>query len=580
MPTENAKRIVIDPLTRIEGHLRIELQAGEGTIENAWACTTQFRGIEVVMKNRDPRDAWAFAQRICGVCTAVHALASIAAVEDAVDYPVPVQARLIRQLVSMMQIVQDHVIHFYHLQALDWVDVVNALAANPAETAQLQASISPAWPFSSAAYFSGVQQKIKNSVSAGQFSIFTNGYWGHPTYKLPPAANLLAVAHYLEALEWQRDVIKLHTIFGGKNPHPNFLVGGMACAINLDATLTINQIRLDQLRNMVERAVTFVEQVYLPDTLAIAGFYPDWFRIGASNPNLMAVGDPGDILSGSPKPAGSIKPGLLLNGDYRTVVPFDMGKILECITSAWYAYPPGNEAGLPPWQGVTEAEYNGPKPPYQWLSSDQRYTWTKAPRYDGHAVAVGPNARMMLGYAQDVSEIKNLVDEGLGRLNLPLDPGLLNSTLGRIFCRCVEAVLTARRMRVVFQQFVDRIKAGEVTTFNSAKWLPSSWPEKCRGVGWVEAPRGTLSHWVVIEKGAIANYQAVVPSTWNSGGRDAQGQMGPFEYSLAYSKSHPLVDPSKPLEVLRTVHSFDPCQSCAVQILDGAGARISEVKIQ
>src|SRR5208282_1820996 len=246
MPTENAKRIVIDPLTRIEGHLRIELQAGEGTIEDAWACTTQFRGIEVVMKNRDPRDAWAFAQ-------------------------------LIRQLVSMMQIVQDHVIHFYHLQALDWVDVVNALAANPAETAQLQASISPTWPFSSAAYFSGVQQRIKNSVSAGQFSIFTNGYWGHPTYKLPPAANLLAVAHYLEALEWQRDVIKLHTIFGGKNPHPNFLVGGMACAINLDATLTINQIRLDQLRNMVERAVTFVEQVYLPDTLAIAGFYPDWF---------------------------------------------------------------------------------------------------------------------------------------------------------------------------------------------------------------------------------------------------------------------------------------------------------------
>jgi len=253
---------------------------------------------------------------------------------------------------------------------------------------------------------------------------------------------------------------------------------------------------------------------------------------------------------------------------------------VECITSAWYAYPPGNEAGLPPWQGVTEAKYNGPKPPYQWLSSDQRYTWTKAPRYDGHAVAVGPNARMMLGYAQDVSEIKNVVDQGLGRLNLPLDPGLLNSTLGRIFCRCVEAVITARRMCVVFQQFVDRIKAGEITTFNSSKWLPSSWPEKCRGVGWVEAPRGTLSHWVVIDKGAIANYQAVVPSTWNSGGRDAQGQMGPFEYSLAYSKSHPLVDPSKPLEFLRTVHSFDPCQSCAVQILDGTGARISEVKIQ
>jgi hydrogenase large subunit len=580
MPAANTKRIVIDPLTRIEGHLRIELEAGDGVVKNAWACTTQYRGIEVVMKNRDPRDAWAFAQRICGVCTAVHALGSILAVEDAVKYPVPEQAQLIRLLISMMQIVQDHVIHFYHLQALDWVDVVSALAADPAETAKLQTSISPAWPLSSAAYFAGVQQKLKNSVAAGQFSIFTNGYWGHPAYQVPPAVNLLAVAHYLEALEWQREVIKLHTIFGGKNPHPNFLVGGMACAINLNADLTINQIRLDQLSNLVDRAVAFVEQVYYPDTLAIAGLYPDWFRIGASNPNLMAVGEAGALLSGPPNPNGSTKPGLLLKGDYRTVVPFDMKKIVEYVSSAWYSYPQGDQTGLPPWEGVTDARYTGPRPPYQWLSADKRYTWTKAPRYDGYAVAVGPNARVMLGYAQGVTELKELVDDALNRLKLPLDPGLLNSTLGRIFCRAVEALDTARRMRLAFGQFVERIKAGETTTFNSAKWEPSSWPQTCRGVGWVEAPRGTLSHWVVIEKGTIVNYQAVVPSTWNSGGRDAINQMGPFEHSLAQSGSHPLVDPSKPLEVLRTIHSFDPCQSCAVQILDDVGARILEVRVQ
>jgi hydrogenase large subunit len=580
MPPSKTQRIVIDPITRIEGHLRIELEAGDGVIANAWACTTQYRGIEVVMKNRDPRDAWAFAQRICGVCTAVHALGSILAVEDALGYPVPRQAQVIRELISLMQILQDHVIHFYHLQALDWVDVVSVLAADPAEAAKLQSAISPGWPNNSAAYFAAVQQKIKNSVAGGQYSIFTNGYWGHAAYQLPPAANLLAVAHYLEALEWQRDVIKLQTIFGGKNPHPNFLVGGMACAINLDANLTINQLTLDELTRLVDRAVTFVEQVYYPDTLAIASYYPDWFRLGASNPNLMAVGAAGTLLGGTPQPTGAIQAGLLLHGDYRTVVPFDQSKISEFITSAWYTYPQGDNAGLQPWEGVTEARYTGPPPPFEWLSSHDRYTWTKTPRYDGHAVAVGPNARVMLAYAQGAPEMVGLVDDALGRLRLPRDPGLLNSTLGRIFSRAVESVTAARRLRVALAQFVERIKGGEVTTFNAAKWEPSSWPRSCRGVGWVEAPRGTLSHWVVIENGAISNYQAVVPSTWNSSGRDAQGQLGPYEYALAHGGAHPLADPNKPLEVLRTIHSFDPCQSCAVQIMDAVGTEIIQVKVQ
>jgi hydrogenase large subunit len=481
-----------------------------------------------------------------------------------------------------MQILQDHVIHFYHLQALDWVDVVSAISADPAETARLQTAVSPKWPMSSATYFAEVQEKIKNSVSGGQYSIFTNGYWGHPAYKLPAAANLMAVAHYLEALDWQRDAIKLHTIFGGKNPHPNFLVGGMACAINLNADLTINQMRLDELRHLVDRTVKFVEQVYFPDTVAIASFYPDWWHIGASNPNLMAVGDAGALVAGDPNTAGTngfIKPGLLLNGDYHTVVPFDMSKIAEFITSAWYTYPQGDEVGLQPWEGVTDANYTGPTPPYQWLSTDKRYTWTKCPRYDGIAVAVGPNARVMLAYAQGVPEIKQLVDESLARLHLPNDIGLLNSTLGRTFCRTLESVTTVKRMKKTFEDFSSRIKAGNTTTFNPEKWEPSSWPAKSKGVGWVEAPRGTLSHWVVIENEKIANYQAVVPSTWNSSGRDAKGQMGPYEYSLAHSGTHPLVEPSKPLEVLRTVHSYDPCQSCAVQVLDGTGREIVQVKV-
>jgi len=579
MTTAETKRVVVDPVTRIEGHLRIELEVGGGAVKNAWSCTTQYRGIEVVVRGRDPRDAWAFVQRICGVCTAVHALASIVAVEDALAYPVPVQAQLIRSLVSQMQILQDHVIHFYHLQALDWVDVVSALSADPSETAKLQAQLSPTWPLSSAAYFADVQRKIKESVSGGQYSIFTNGYWGHPAYKLPPAVNLLAVAHYLEALDWQRDVIKLHTIFGGKNPHPNFLVGGMACAINLDNDVTINQIRLDQLQRLVDKAAAFCEQVYFPDTVAIASFYPEWFRIGASNPNVMAVGEAGTLLSGAPSRTGAIQPGLLLGGDYHTVVPFEMGKIAEFITSAWYTYPQGDEVGLPPWEGVTIGRYTGPKPPYQWLSDDARYTWTKCPRYDGNPVAVGPNARVLLGYAQGVTEIRDLVDDSLRRLRLPADPSLLNSTAGRMFCRALESVTTARRIRDGFDSFLQRIKAGETATFNPARWEPSTWPAKCRGVGWLEAPRGTLSHWVVIESAAISNYQAVVPSTWNSSGRDGKGQMGPYEYSLANGGDHPILDPSKPLEVLRTVHSFDPCQSCAVQVLDGAGAEIAQVKV-
>jgi hydrogenase large subunit len=258
-------KVVVDPITRIEGHLRIEVQAEGGRIADAWASSTQFRGIELVMQGRDPRDAWAFTQRICGVCTVVHAIASCRAVEDALDIRIPPNANTIRNLVHGMQTVQDHVIHFYHLHALDWVDVVSALSADPAETSAIAKSISP-WPNNSATWFREVQERIRKFVDSGQLGIFSNGYWGHPAYKLPAPVNLLAVAHYLEALDWQRDVIRLHAIFGGKNPHPNFLVGGMASAINLEDTATINAERLSEIYGMIQRARRFVDEVYWPRT--------------------------------------------------------------------------------------------------------------------------------------------------------------------------------------------------------------------------------------------------------------------------------------------------------------------------
>ncbi len=568
-----SRRVVIDPVTRIEGHLRIELEAGEGVINNAWTSTTQYRGIETIACRRDPRDVWAFVERICGVCTGTHAIASITAVEDALDYPPPVIARLMRALVSGALTIHDHVVHFYQLQAMDWVDVVAALKADPMETAKIAQSLSD-WPMASVAYFSGVQEKLKASLEHGQYSVFTNGYWGHPAYRLPPELNLLGVAHYLQALLWQRDMIKIHTILGGKNPHPNFLVGGMACAVNVENVQAINGFSLNHLSRLVQSSRDFIHGVYYPDVLAIAGYYKDYAVIGASTPNLFCIGAPGEICAGAPQGRGLIKPGVFLNGDYKTVREFNQDKIREFVTSAWYDYAEGKEAGLHPFDGQTNVDYNGPKPPYKWLSDKEQYTWVKAPRYDGYPMSVGPNARMMMGYAQGVTCITERIDAACDALGIPRDNAWLNSTLGRIYARALDALINVDMMAEQLDELSRRIRNGESSVFNPAKWDPVTWPRSCRGVGWVEAPRGALSHWVRIEDGLTANYQAVVPSTWNASGRDGKGQLGPYEYSLAVG-NHPLADPTRPVEPLRTIHSFDPCQSCAVHLFNAEGEALS-----
>jgi [NiFe] hydrogenase large subunit/hydrogenase large subunit len=577
-------KIVVDPITRIEGHLRIEAQAENGRVANAWASATQFRGIETIMRGRDPRDAWAFVQRICGVCTVVHAIASLRAVEDALDIRIPANANLIRNIILGQQFIQDHVIHFYHLHALDWVDVTSALKADPAATSRLAASLSP-WPNNSATYFKEVQDRVAKFVASGQLGIFTNGYWGHPAYKLPPEANLMAVAHYLEALDWQRDIIRLHAIFGGKNPHPNFVVGGMACAINPNDTGTINAEKLTDVAALIAKAQRFVEQVYWPDLVAIAGFYKEWAAIGGGTPHFMAVGE---FPESDIRDVDSLyfPRGIILDKNLARVEPFDQKGVVEYINSAWYTYEKGNNEGLHPWEGETTPRYTGPKAPwanqaearqgYLQDAADGKYTWMKAPRYNGRPMQVGPLSRVLVAYASGHEETRAIAGEALGKLGV--GPEALFSTLGRTAARGIETVLIARQMSRWYDGLVANIRNGDLKTFNGEKWEPSTWPAKAQGYGLHDAPRGALGHWVVIEDGKIANYQAVVPSTWNASPRDPEGVMGPYEAAL--TDNHPLANPEQPLEILRTIHSFDPCIACGVHILDATGAEVTSVRAQ
>ena len=593
-----AQRIVVDPITRIEGHLRIEAETDEtGKITKAYSAGTMVRGIEIILRDRDPRDAWAFTQRICGVCTLVHAMASIRSVEDAIhraipSYSIPRNAELIRNLMIGAQYVVDHVMHFYHLHALDWVDVVSALSADPAATSALAQKISN-YPKSSPGYFSDVQKKVKTFVDQGQLGIFANAYWGHPAYKLPPEANLMAVAHYLEALAWQRDAAKLHAIFGGKNPHPNFVVGGTPAAISVhtsggqgkgpmyrggqDAT-AVNMVGLQTVQNIIRQMRDFVDQVYVPDLLTIASFYKDWGAIGSSGGNYLCFGDLPSKDMWTPD-SFMLPRGVILDGDLSRVHPINLdddNEIQEFVNRAWYKYKDGDDKGLHPWKGETELNYTGPKPPYDYLDVDKKYSWLKSPRWKGKPMEVGPLARALLMYASGNPQMKELVDYTLKTLDVPVTA--LFSTLGRTAARGLESKVIADAMQGMFDQLMANIKAGDVRTFNDDYWNPATWPSSMHGVGLMEAPRGGLSHWIVIENGRIANYQAVVPTTWNAGPRDTADAPGPYEASLQHN--HVLHDPKQPLEILRTIHSYDPCLACAVHVTDPDGEELIQVKVK
>ncbi|WP_102224202.1 nickel-dependent hydrogenase large subunit [Acidimangrovimonas sediminis] len=576
------QRVVVDPVTRIEGHLRIEAETSPGgEITGAWSSGTMVRGIELILQGRDPRDAWAFAQRICGVCTLVHGIASVRAVEDALDYQIPPNAQLIRNLMIGAQYVHDHVMHFYHLHALDWVDVVSALKADPKATSALAQSIS-SYAKSSPGYFSDVQKKLKTFVDQGQLGIFANGYWGSPLYKLPPEANLMAVAHYLEALTWQREVVQLHAIFGGKNPHPNFVVGGAPAPISLDAdtlaATSVNVQGLEIVKNVIARMQAFVNEVYLPDTLAIASFYKDWFRRGEGVGNFMTFGDFPEDGTGDPS-KWLIPAGVILNRDLTTIHPVDLNdpmQVQEFVAHSYYGYSTGKDTGLHPYDGQTNLDYTGPKPPFEQLDVAKDYSWLKSPRWKGNVVEVGPLARVLMLNAKGFEPAVELTQKALRQLDLPLEA--VYSTMGRTAARTLESKIVADQMSTWYDALIANIRKGELAVFNDAKWDPSTWPSVARGVGFMEAPRGALAHWIVIRDGKIDNYQAVVPSTWNAGPRDEAGKPGPYEAALM--DRHTLADPKQPLEIQRTIHSFDPCIACAVHVVDPQGEELTQIQVR
>ena len=605
---DSGKRIVVDPVTRIEGHMRVEVNLdSKNVIRNAVSTGTMWRGLEVILKGRDPRDAWAFVERICGVCTGCHALTSVTAVEDALGIKIPKNAYLIRQIMAKTLQVHDHAVHFYHLHALDWVDVVSALKADPKKTSELQQLVSPAHPLSSAGYFRDVQNRLKKFVESGQLGPFMNGYWGSKAYVLPPEANLMAVTHYLEALDLQKDWVKVHTIFGGKNPHPNYLVGGVPCPINIDQTGAVGAINMERLNFVEERIKEMIEfnnNVYIPDVLAIGTLYKQAGWLHGGGLSATNVADYGTYEKVAYDQSTQQLPGgVILDGNWDIINPIDPRdpeQVQEFVTHSWYKYPDESK-GLHPWDGITEPHYElgaktkGTRTNIENIDESAKYSWIKSPRWRGHAVEVGPLSRYILGYAhalkgnphcqrvkEQVETSAMMINSGIPKaLGLPetnyTAKQLLPTTIGRTLARALESQYCAEMMHEDFKELIANIKAGDTSTANIEKWDPSTWPKEAKGVGTVAAPRGMLGHWIKIKDGRIENYQCVVPTTWNGSPRDPKGQIGAFEASLMNT---PMVNPEQPVEILRTLHSFDPCLACSTHVMSEEGAEMANVRVR
>jgi hydrogenase large subunit len=563
-----SRHITVDPITRIEGHLRIDVEVDGGAVTKAWSSGQMFRGIERILLGRDPRDAWLFTQRFCGVCTTVHAITSVRAVENALGLEVPPNAQYIRNLIVAAHAMHDHIVHFYHLSALDWVDVVSALKADVAKAAALGEKLSP-WPGNSRQQLQAVKDRLAGFVAGGQLGIFANGYWGHPAMKLPPEVNLLAVAHYLEALEYQRKVNQVVALLGGKTPNiQNLAVGGVANAINLDNQATLNMEKLYYVKQRLDEIKSFIEQVYFVDVCAVGAMYADWLGYGKGVTNYLAVPD----FPLDPKGTTFDMPGgTIMNGDLKTIreikrfdEPYFRENVSENIAHAWYE----GDWTRHPWDEETVPTYTGYK-------ADGKYSWVKAPRFDGKVMQVGPLAQVLvaftLGHAPTVKWATKTLETAGTIAGARLGPEVLHSTLGRHAARMIRTAVISELATRHWELLVENIGKGDLAIFNKPVFPKG----EQRGFGVHEAPRGTLSHWIVIEDGKIANYQAVVPSTWNAGPRDDKEQPGPYEASLV---GNPIADPERPLEVLRTIHSFDPCIACAIHTVDVEGRELARVR--
>jgi hydrogenase large subunit len=562
------RRIKIDPITRIEGHLRVDVEVDNGRVSDAWVSSTMWRGMEKILQGRDAREAWLFAQRICGVCTTVHAIASVRAVEDALKLQIPANAQYIRNLILIHHALRDHVVHFYQLSALDWVDVLQIPRADPGRASSLAEGFS-SWTRNSREEMKAAKDKATRIAESGQLGILTNGYWGHPAMHLRPEANLLLFSHYLQALEFQRKASQAVAVLGGKMPHiQNLTVGGVANAINLDSEAVLGMEGLESIQVLMSEVSNFVHGVYFPDACALAGYYPEWFDSGRGGDRYLAVPDlPRDAQASQYDLPGGYIRDFAADSSSRSVRFMD-GRFRESVTEdVTHAYYRGDKA-LHPWKGETIPEYTDWHP-------DQKYTWVKAARYEGQPAEVGPLAQVLIGYMQGHALTRKWTDAALDRVSSIAGHRIgieqLRSTMGRHLARAIRAAVLADLAQEHWQMLVDNISKGDCSTHN-----PPTFPDgEIEGVGTHEAPRGALSHWVVIEKGKIKNYQAVVPSTWNASPRDKNGVRGPYEAALLGTE---IADAEKPLEALRTIHSFDPCMACACHAFDPTGKKIGTAR--
>jgi len=564
-------RLAIDPITRTGGHLRVEVDVAEARIRDAWCSGTMFRGVETILEGRDARDAWLFAQRICGSCGSAHALASVRAVEGALGLAIPTNARLIRNLLLGSLYVVHHIVHFYGRQVLDWVNVRSALEADPMASSKLARSRSE-WPASSASYFTGVKDKLERLGGSGRSGPLASDDWGHPAYGLPPAANLLLLAHYLDALDWQRTLMRIQAILGGKSPHPqSFLVGGMTLApawtgprrplgehpwgTERTSPAALSHEGLAEIGALVGHAASFIDQVFLPDVLLVAEHYPDWAELGTGHGHYLSFGEFAEDDSAGP--ALLLPAGRIMDNDPSAAFDVDPTGVAETVAHAYYEDEDGG-ALRPPSDGETAPRYSGPPPPVVTLEGSDRYSWVKAPRYFDDPMEVGPLARILVAHAAGSKPVRAIVGSMTGALGS--NPRILSGTLGRTVARAIEAKVIVDRLPAWLTDLEANL-AGNLAVVDISRWEPGSWPAEAQGWAMAESPRGAVSHWLTTNGHRVERYQVVDASTWNASPRDNRGRRGALEEALV---GIPVIDRNRPLEILRAVHSFDPCSDCGV----------------
>ncbi|MBO2607856.1 nickel-dependent hydrogenase large subunit [Shewanella algae] len=560
------QRVVIDPITRIEGHLRVEVEVDENNVvQKAWSSSTLWRGIEVILKGRTPMDVGLIVQRICGVCTYSHYRCGTEAVENALGMKIPLNARYLRSLMHTSLFMHDHIVHFYHLHGLDWVDVVSALSADPAKAAQVALKYTDKPIAAGEGELRAVQERVKGFVETGKLGPFANAYWGNGTYKFTPEQNLIALSHYLKALEVQRVAAEMMAIFGGKQPHPQSLVvGGVTSVRDM-----LSPARLQEWKQKHAIVADFIERGYKADiVMAAEAFGGEASVLGGVNiKSFMATNDfvtaDGEYL---------FEQGVILKGDLAGVSDINPDLIAEDVTHAWYKADkpqhPYDGTTIPDYTGFVERDTVYGKLPT--LDGDNKYSWVKSPRYQGEPVEVGPLACLLVNYARGNQVVVDAVNGLLQRTGLPIEA--LFTTLGRTAARMLQTSIVAKEGLRTFDALLTNIQSDDSTYIKPE--LDSN--KEYVGHAMLEAPRGMLSHWIRIKEGLVENYQAVVPTTWNAGPVDAKGQMGPYEASLIGLK---LEDPAKPLEVIRIIHSFDPCMACAVHVMDYKGQSLGEFRI-